>query len=138
MADTNFVKPSRWGANQDEASWQIDVSVLLAPEEISAPTADEPLVFSSPATLIWEDGTEMRAFTYNLYRGELSGLDGSDYGVCRVAGLEQNSYQDEIDDPAAGQAWFYLVSGANPAGEGPLGDKSSGLPRSNVAPCGTN
>ena len=138
VADTNFVKSSRWGANQDEVTWQIDVSILLAPEEISAPGAAEPLVFSDPSTLIWEDGTDARAFTYNLYRGELSDLNGSGYGVCLQAGLEQNSYQDEIADPAVGQAWFYLVSGANPAGEGPLGERSSGLPRSNVAPCGTN
>ena len=79
--------------------------------------------------------SEARAFTYNVYRGELSALDGMAYGTCREAGLEQNSWSGATDDPLPGQAWFYIVTGANPAGEGPMGRSSSGDPRTNVTPC---
>ena len=106
-----------------------------AGEEISAPGSDEPLLFSSPSALVWEDGTEARAFTYNLYRGEVGNLGAAGYGACHVSGLEQNGFADETGQPASNQAWFYLVTGANPAGEGPMGQASSGAARANATPC---
>ena len=39
VADTNFVKPERYGANQGTAVYNVTVTELAAPLEISAPGA---------------------------------------------------------------------------------------------------
>ena len=133
-ADANFVKPARWGANVDVASWQVEVTQLLAPDEISPPGTTEPLRFDDAVTLSWEDGTNARAFAYNLYRGDLASLGASSYGTCHQSALEQTE-AGVADAPGSGGAWFYLVTGVNPTGEGPLGADSSGSSRANNSPC---
>jgi hypothetical protein len=134
VADVNFVKPVRWGANVDVASWNVEVSELLAPDEISPPGNPEPLRFDDAITLLWEDGTDARAFSYNLYRGDLTTLDGSSYGSCAQSTLGQPEAAVP-DSPAVGGAWYYLVTGVNPAGEGSMGSDSSGSERNNITPC---
>jgi len=133
-ADTNFIKPVKFGANVDEAVWLVDVAVLAAPSEVSAPGSGTPLVFSGTDSLAWEDAAYLGAWAYNLYRGDLSGLAAGGYGDCDQPGLESNG-ATAAAAPPVGTAWFYLVSGVNPAGEGPLGLDSQDRLRVPAAPC---
>ncbi len=134
VADTNFVKPSKYGLNRDVATWEVEVSTLLAPSEVSAPGSPTPLRFVGPPTLIWEDAAQAGAFTYNLYRGELGDFVAGDWGGCLEQGLTGTT-TDDPDSPPPGGGWFYLVAGENPAGEGPLGTTSAGTPRASSNPC---
>jgi hypothetical protein len=134
IADANFVKRAKDGANVDLVTWEIGVSPLAPPPEVSAPGSPEPLRFLSPKILAWEDASGVAAFAYNLYRGQHADLALGAYGLCVQSGVEQNS-TTEADSPSEGTLWFYLVAGVNPAGEGPLGHTSSGHPRTSAAPC---
>jgi hypothetical protein len=128
IADTNFIKPYRYGANVDEAEWIVNVGALAPPGEVSAPSSNEPLLFASRDSLVWEDATELGAFTYNLYRGDTIDLPLNEFGSCHESGLELNGASD-TGIPPAGTCWTYLVSGSNPAGEGTLGQRTGGLER---------
>ncbi len=77
---------------------------------------------------------------YSLYRGVLSALADADgdgaaesYGVCLTASAGV-SYNDAAT-PAAGDGFFYIVTGHTAAGETPMGNASSGAPRPNTSPC---
>lgn len=133
-ADTNFIKPAKYGANVGEAVWSVEVEALAAPQEVSAPGSAQPLVFSGAQSLAWEDAAALGAWSYNLYRGDLAALAAGEYGLCEESGLEANQ-TDAAAAPPAGDGWFYLVSGTNPVGEGPLGLDSRGLPRLPAASC---
>jgi len=133
VADTNFVKPQKYGANRDVASWTIDVQSLAPPPEVSPPGADQPLEFTGREILIWENlgGAPL---TYNVYRGETGDLSASDFGSCFATDLSDNSTPVSIEpDPSV--CWTFLVTGANPAGEGPLGQSSHNTSRTNLTPC---
>jgi hypothetical protein len=132
-ADTNFILPPKYGANVDTASWTVDVAEVPAPPLVSGPGTGEPLRFLNRQMLVWEDALSTGAFTYNLYRGDLSEL-GAGYGSCHQPGLATNS-ATVAAAPAAGSGWFYLVTSVNPLGEGPLGLASDGQPRDNDSPC---
>jgi hypothetical protein len=134
VADTNFVQPSKYGANADTVSWSVEVVVLPSPPEVSPPGAAEPLRFVERDALIWEDASAGGVWLYNLYRGGLDGLPAGDGGACLLPALETNAAAAE-EAPPAGTVWTYLVSGVNPLGEGPLGQGSSGQPRTPGAPC---
>jgi hypothetical protein len=134
IADANFVKRARDGANVDVATWVVSVSPLAPPAEVSPPGSPQPLRFLDRESLSWEDASGAAAFAYNLYRGSLADLASGAYGVCLQSGVEQNSTL-EPDLPPDGVGWSYLVTGVNPAGEGPLGQASSGAPRTSTAPC---
>ena len=84
----------------------------------------------------WEDASAAGALSYNLYRGLVTGLAGGDYGTCKETGIAGNGTA-EGEVPPPGVAWFYLVTGANPAAEGPMGETSGSGPRVNSAPCGS-
>jgi hypothetical protein len=133
IADTNFVKPQKYGANRDVVSWTIDVQNLAPPPEVSEPGAAKPLEFAGREILVWEDlgGDPM---TYNVYRGDTADLAASDFGACFATDLSETSTPVSTD-PDPGVCWTFLVSGANPAGEGPLGHASAGTPRANLTPC---
>ncbi|MEM7246682.1 MAG: PKD domain-containing protein [Acidobacteriota bacterium] len=106
-------------------------SPLDPPDEVSPPASVMPLVFTSKTSLAWEDAARSNASTFNVYRGLLDDLMGG-VGDCWQEGLV-GSIAMEPDLPPSGAAYFYLVSGENAAGEGPLGSDSSGasrLPRS--------
>jgi hypothetical protein len=134
IADANFIKRAKDGANVDVATWQIEVDVLLPPAEVSPPGSPQPLRFVRKATLSWEDASDAGAFGYNLYRGHLTDLESGAYGHCIRQGLPDHSVTDlSVPQPASG--WFYLVAGVNPVGEGPLGHASSGAPRVAALPC---
>lgn len=133
-ADTNFVKPERYGSNQATATWTVEVSTLAVPPEVSAPGSVWPLLFTDAQTLVWEDASANGAFSYNLYRGDIGGLAAGSYGACLQPGVQPNGAVDS-ETPATDACWCYLVTGENPAGEGPLGQNSQGQPRPNGAPC---
>ncbi len=97
------------------------------------------LRFTGDTTLQWDARGEANA--YNAYRGALGSFTDADhdgaadaYGACLDASLPTTMTSDG-SVPATGVGYFYLVSGRNPAGEGTLGNASSGAPRPNVAAC---
>ena len=89
------------------------------------------LVFAADRqTLHWNGARG--ADRYDLSRGDLSSLDGSDYGACLAEDLQVFSYTD-ADEPAAGAGFFYLVRGDDAVcGGGSLGADSTGAPRANA------
>jgi hypothetical protein len=67
------------------------------------------------------------------YRGSISGLPGG-YGACAEPGISINQTTIAAGPPA-GSGWFYLVTGVNVVGEGPMGIRSDGQPRESGQPC---
>jgi len=107
---------------------------LDPPLEVSPPGAVQPLVFLDPVTLGWDLAAESGSDLFNLYRGDLSLLAQGDYGTCLQSGIPTNQASDpEMPPPATG--WFYLVTGTNVVGEGPMGETWAGDPRPNGSPC---
>jgi len=85
--------------------------------------------------------TQLCATTFNVNRktgpkltdADANGL-ADDYGVCLQGGLATNQLID-ADVPLANQTQFYVITGANPTGEGTMGYARSGLERPNLTPC---
>lgn len=133
IADTNFIKPSRYGGNVDVAGWVVFVASVQLPGEISA-TGLNPFYFQDKDTVWWEEASGIGVDEYNVYRGDLTSLSSGNAGDCLLAGLTFPS-TDIVELPPIGTTWFYLVAGVNAAGEGPLGSSSSGAPRVPGTPC---
>jgi hypothetical protein len=133
-ADTNFIKPLRYGANVDEALWTVDAADLPVPPEISPPGAPEALIMTDKQTMLWEDASAAGALQYNLYRGLVGYLPSGDYGSCDQPAVPSNG-TTASEQPPASTCWFYLVTGDNPTGEGPMGLDSGGGARTNGSPC---
>jgi hypothetical protein len=134
IADTNFVKPQKNGANVDIATWDIDVT-LAKPGEVSPPGSGQPLVFAADKeTLNWEEASVSGSTTFNLYRGEAATLHSGNYGTCFQSGIATNTEKDS-NTPEAGVCWTYLVTGVTSGGEGPMGNDSTNDPRLNNNPC---
>ena len=106
---------------------------ILSPSEVSGPGTFAPLMFASRDNFVWEDGTANHADSFNLYRGDISGLPLGDSGSC-LGTIPTNAYTDP-DEPAYGNGWFYLVTGRNALGEGSMGKNSLGQDRTNTFPC---
>ena len=135
IADTNFIKPEKYGPNVDTASWLILVDTVQLPPEVSG-SEFFPLYFQDKKTIWWQDASGIGAEGYNLYRGELAGLASGDYGSCRASGLPLlPSTSVPENPPNPGQCWFYLVAGVNSAGEGILGFSSDDELRVPGTPC---
>ncbi len=106
---------------------------------VRPPGEVQNLRFTGQITFAWDARAD--AVTYNTYRGALGSFidanaDGAadGYGACLDPGLASASDND-ASTPAPGAGYFYLVTGRNPAGEGPLGNASSGAARPNISPC---
>ena len=108
--------------------------LVVAPGEVSAPGNPNPLRFTTRDTLIWQDGAQIGAASFNVYRGDVSNLALGQYGSCFASPVATNTTTD-ASDPASGVTWFYLVTARNAAGEGPAGNNSQGAARVITAPC---
>ncbi len=96
------------------------------PDEVSAPGAAQPLMFTDRTTLAWEPRDD--ATTYTLYRGDLAGLAAGCPGDVFLQGITV-PVAPMVDNPAVGVPFTILVTGSNGLGEGPLGTASDGAPR---------
>jgi hypothetical protein len=122
---------------EEQAVLRADPCGCLAgapPAEVSPPSAPAPLLFADPATLVWEPAAESGACLFDLYRGDLLSLRDGDLGGCLRGRFPESTARVE-ERPPSGGGWFFLVTGVNAQGEGPLGDDSRGAPRSGHAPC---
>lgn len=105
---------------------------LVPPGEVSSTASGSLLVFTGTNSMSWENETD--SDTFNLYRGDITGLAGGNYGSCQQADINTNTTADaSIASP--GTAWFYIVTGANAAGEGMMGYDSAASVRVNGSPC---
>ena len=140
VIDPGLTAVEMGGASSYLSSWFYNTSIqanlqcrILAPTEVSSPTALAPLVFTSRTDLAWEDRSVNHAESFNLYRGDIAGLPLGDSGSC-LGTIPSNGYTD-LDEPGYGEGWFYLVTGRNALGEGSMGKNSLGQDRTNVFPC---
>jgi len=77
---------------------------------------------------------EPASATFNVYSGPIAALPGT-YGGCAVSRVSGTSWADP-SLPSPGSGLFYLVTGENRLREeGTKGRTSSGVARSNPAPC---
>lgn len=88
--------------------------------------------FASRTSLTWNP--ERSVGRYHVYRDLVGALPGG-YGSCLASAPTGNTFTDNAD-PAAGAAFFYLVTAANRLREeGTKGFRSDGNERSNATPC---
>jgi hypothetical protein len=90
--------------------------------------------FISMTTITWDPVTD--AFFYNVYRGDLAGLDVT-YGTCQNANDPNptDTIYVDTENPPPGQGFSYLVSYRLISGEAGLGTRSNGDPRVVAPPC---
>lgn len=89
-------------------------------------------VLGDRQTLVWSP--DPSSMTYNVYSGLLSALPGP-FGTCALAQVAGTSAVDSTL-PSPGTGLFYLVTGVNRLREeGTKGRTSSGVVRTNPAPC---
>jgi hypothetical protein len=91
------------------------------------------LRFASRTTLTWSP--ERSVGDYNVYRDLLSNLSGLGFGGCFRSEAAAATATD-LESPAAGKGFFYLVTAENRLDEeGTKGFRSNGSERGNSAPC---
>jgi hypothetical protein len=147
IADTNFIKPSRYGANRAWRTWPVTVSAV---PEVSGPGAPELLVSKgiSGIDLTFSDTGSSR---YNLYVSNSPGtgpfrvdspLDGKK--SCALAGLipgpgptwTLGGYDTDAGITGPRRVLFILVTADNgPGTEGTLGSNSASAERSADSRC---
>jgi hypothetical protein len=97
--------------------------------------------FQVPDEVAWQ--AEASFTSWNCYRGDLDVLKtqvlytqepGTNALAYRWCG-EDLPWVDDLEDPAPGQAAFYLTTGDAGAGESSLGKDSTGAERPNQHPC---
>lgn len=104
-----------------------DACSSCAPPEVAT-----GLLFSDAQTLTW--AADPAAVTYSLYRGTIDASPWAYDQVCLFPSLPGPGATDGTNPPR-GVSFYYLVSGRNVCGEGPLGTSSDGQPRPNLSPC---
>ena len=105
----------------------------LAPALGQAPAEVQNLVFSDPSTLSWDPVTG--ADHYNVYRGALTGIDGSDPARCHGFELGAETFSSPVD-PQPGEGYFYLATAESIAlGEGTPGIDSGAAVRPLLGRC---
>jgi len=147
IADTNFVKSEKTGANRGVAQWNVEIFDPLCADgdgDGHGACADcddsNPMVWSEPqeptglafdtgtATLSWnppDAGAAPGAIRYGVVRANLAG-DRSD-AVCLA--LDPATNYSDSDFPPPGSVYHYLVLAINPCGESSLGVDSAGSQR---------
>ncbi|MFQ5670192.1 MAG: MopE-related protein [Acidobacteriota bacterium] len=88
---------------------------------------------SSSSSMSWNP--DPNALIYYPYRGFVPAGTTLAYNhVCAGPGTTVPAWTD-MDNPAPGEAYYYLISAANDCGETSLGARSNGLPRPNSSSC---
>jgi len=100
--------------------------------DCAPPEVGGDLGFSDAQTIIWS--ADAASAAYNVYRGTIVGAVWSYNQTCRASSIPSPTATDTAT-PAKGAALYYLVSGRNACGEGPLGPASNGQERPNTSPC---
>jgi N-acetylneuraminic acid mutarotase len=94
----------------------------------STPGEATSLQWGNSTTINWSAAAS--AAWYNVYRGTVAGLpdllNGNADSCKRWSGAGLTTGSVLSDNPPAGELWWYLVTAANPAGEGTAGDASGG------------
>lgn len=104
------------------------------PLEVSPPGSPEPLRVGAGGALAWERAGRNRADTFHVYRAPLSELRAGAPPSCLEADVPVPRH-DDPEPPPPGDAWAYLVTARNVAGEGPSGTSSAGLSRGRPPTC---
>jgi len=111
------------------SSFQVEGGLVPAyppPDEV------QDIRFSGKDMFCW--APERSGGAYNVYRDPTGVLPGN-FGTCSQLDLATECATDS-NAPPAGEAWFYLATAENRIGEeGTKGYRSSGVERSNLAPC---
>jgi len=115
------------GQADSDGDGQGDACDSCAPPEVAT-----GLLFTDPQTLTW--GADPSSLTYALYRGTIDAGPWVFDHACLPPSLPGPGATDATSPPP-GTAFYYLVSGRNACGEGPLGASSNGQPRPNPSPC---
>jgi len=100
--------------------------------DCAPPEVAQDLAFSDSKTLGWS--ANAAAASYDLYRGTIGGGLWTYNHTCLSPSLPSPAALDAAA-PAPGAAFYYLVTGRNTCGEGPLGTGSNGQQRPNASPC---
>jgi len=117
------------GAGWTSASYRIEAGF---PAAFAPPGEVGGLGFVSSTTLAWSP--EPSAQSYAIYRSTVDALDVST-GDCFAPQVTGEGAID-TSTPAAGSAYFYLVTSRNRLGEeGTKGFRSDGTERANPDPC---
>ena len=95
----------------------------LIPGEVS-------IEFSDNDTLQWN--VEPNATEYHVYRDDVVNLGYDSFGICRAT--ETTLFHTDMEVPASGQTWFYIVTAANGPAEGTL-SLGTCAERSNFSSC---
>jgi hypothetical protein len=100
------------------------------------PEASPLRLFTDSGTMHFAVRDTVYSDLYSVVRGTVSTLrDTGDYGGCLLNGVEDTGF-DDVEDPPAGEAFFYIVQGQNlDCGLGTLGFDSSGAERSPTVGC---
>jgi hypothetical protein len=94
---------------------------LREPSEVSPPGSAVPLRFVSKVDIEWELTADVD--TYQLFRGDATELSMGVYGDLIEGDIATNRTSD-LETPASGEVWDYLVRGANELGIGSAGTTS--------------
>jgi hypothetical protein len=121
-----------------ESASGIPLPVAVGPPgEVSPAGTPQPLRFlSDKVTLTWEEPARSGAWSFDVYRGLVSGLREGAAGACLASGVVANAWSDPEPPPAIrGDGYFYLVVGVDCAGAGALGTGSDGVARRPAVEC---
>jgi len=110
-------------------SFHMDAGLVAA---YPPPGEIRDVLFSGQTDFCWSP--EKSVGNYNVYRDTISTLPGG-FGTCSQPALTGNCATD-ASAPPFGEAWFYMATAENLVGEeGTKGFRSSGVERTNLAPC---
>jgi uncharacterized protein (DUF1800 family) len=88
--------------------------LVVTPVFGQTPAEVQDLNFGDPSTLFWDPAAG--ADVYHVYRGSVSGVDGSDPARCH--GFEiVGTIHSSPETPKSGEGFFYLVTGEALAGD---------------------
>lgn len=109
------------------------LAIAVVPAFGQTPAEVQNLEFTDPVTLAWDPTAG--ADVYHVYRGHLSGIDGTEPARCHGFEIGDTGYASPaMPGPDAG--YFYLVTGeALAGGEGSPGAGSGGFSRSLLGRC---